>query len=786
MTQQVAPLVINVCGGARLCVPANLGQLTAYILLEQEDWFEDEIRFVRRWLRPGMRAIDVGASFGVYTIAMARAVGPGGRVWAFEPTPATADFLQRNLDLNLCANVALRRAAVSDRAGELPFAVGANSELNAVAVDGAGALDVMQVSAVTLDRSAAKEGWEEIDFIKLDVEGHELEAIRGGAEFLAARSPLIMLEIKAGARIDFRALGPLSGMGYAIYRLLPGRLLLAPFDDMQAVDPFCLNLFACKSGRARMLAAQGVLAEDDAASATPSAKDAWTNYVRSAPYARGFAARWPAKAGFLSGADTRAYLEGLAAYGHSHEPGLAPARQLAALAHAYRCVAEALDARETLSRRISYARLAWELGWRGEASDALRRATETLASEGQRALDEPFLAPSPRYERLDSTASPRDWLKCAVIEQYERLRSYSSLWSATTTLATIEPILELPYRSAEMERRGQLVRMLADAQRAPAPSPLLCKRSDENLNPEFWCSPHPVLARAPSGGTETSSILSIIPHLPCVKIVDVGAMWDGEHNIPYAQLQQAVPCKVIGFEPLAEECEKLNRMGRPGCTYLPHVIGDGTRRTFYECNDPMTSSVFEPNGELLAKFHRLEEQARVVATRLVETRRLDDLPEVEGADYLKLDVQGGELLVLQGAVETLRNVLVVHTEAEFAPLYKNQPLFADIDAFLRAQGFALHKMMPVVGVGQFKAAGPAPGPVSAASQTLWCDLVYVPDFMAFDRLSAEQLLKLAVILHENYASQDLAALALEAYDRKTGSDAHERYLGRLSALTICR
>ncbi len=87
MSQADAGLVISVRGGVRLRVPQTPGQYTTYVLLEQEDWFEDEIRFVRRWLRPGMRAVDVGASYGVYTTAMARAVGPEGRVWAFEPTP---------------------------------------------------------------------------------------------------------------------------------------------------------------------------------------------------------------------------------------------------------------------------------------------------------------------------------------------------------------------------------------------------------------------------------------------------------------------------------------------------------------------------------------------------------------------------------------------------------------------------------------------------------------------------------------------------------------------------
>src|SRR5205814_9624857 len=119
-------LTVNVQGGARLCVPGDLRQYTPYILLEQEDWFEDEIRFVRRWLAPGMRAIDVGASYGVYTVAMARAVGPQGRVWAFEPTPRSADYLRRNVELNALDNVVLRRDALSDRAGSVAFGVGDN------------------------------------------------------------------------------------------------------------------------------------------------------------------------------------------------------------------------------------------------------------------------------------------------------------------------------------------------------------------------------------------------------------------------------------------------------------------------------------------------------------------------------------------------------------------------------------------------------------------------------------------------------------------------------------
>ena len=62
MNETAEDLVLNVRGGARLQVPASLDRITTYVLLEQEDWFEEEIRFVRHWMRPGMRAIDVGAN----------------------------------------------------------------------------------------------------------------------------------------------------------------------------------------------------------------------------------------------------------------------------------------------------------------------------------------------------------------------------------------------------------------------------------------------------------------------------------------------------------------------------------------------------------------------------------------------------------------------------------------------------------------------------------------------------------------------------------------------------
>jgi hypothetical protein len=128
-------------------------------------------------------------------------------------------------------------------------------------------------------------------------------------------------------------------------------------------------------------------------------------------------------------------------------------------------------------------------------------------------------------------------------------------------------------------------------------------------------------------------ITNMLPDLPRLKIVDVGAMALGNGTEPYAPSMKALPCDVIGFEPVQAECDKLMALAQPGHTYLPYFIGDGSALTFYECNMPMTSSLLEPNTALLDKFQNLENLTRAVKTHAVQTKRLDDILEVRGADY---------------------------------------------------------------------------------------------------------------------------------------------------------
>jgi len=268
------------------------------------------------------------------------------------------------------------------------------------------------------------------------------------------------------------------------------------------------------------------------------------------------------------------------------------------------------------------------------------------------------------------------------------------------------------------------------------------------------------------------TLQSLLGFSCAIRIVDVGANpIDGE--VPYAPLR-AAGHSVVGFEPNLDALAALIAKKGANETYLPHVIGDGRRHKLRYCASPGMTSLLEPNQTLLALFRGFPEWSRVVRTEEVETVRLDDLAETAGLDLLKIDIQGAELMVFENAVERLKGALVIHTEVEFLPMYVDQPLFSDIDQFLRRHGFVLHRFEPLVSrvVGPLSADS---DPYDGFSQLVWADAIYVRDFQRLALLESDQMLRLASILHDCYGSYDLALHALTEHDRRNGTRHGENY-----------
>ena len=174
-------------------------------------------------LREGMCVFDVGANVGIYTLLAARAVGPSGRVYAFEPEPRNFALLTRNVAENGFTNVRLVNAAVSDRAGVARLHLddanfGAHSfEAGSVRTSSGRSVEVDTVSLDGFVDEAR--GFEAGVVVKVDVQGAEALVVEGGRRLLAMPRVTALMEIwpEALARAQADAahlLASLAGLGF--------------------------------------------------------------------------------------------------------------------------------------------------------------------------------------------------------------------------------------------------------------------------------------------------------------------------------------------------------------------------------------------------------------------------------------------------------------------------------------------------------------------------------------------------------------------------------------------
>lgn len=169
-------------------------------------------------------------------------------------------------------------------------------------------------------------------------------------------------------------------------------------------------------------------------------------------------------------------------------------------------------------------------------------------------------------------------------------------------------------------------------------------------------------------------------------LIDVGS-YIGSFAFAIKMMQPDV--RVYAFEPLEENIAQLSLNLRyfSDCQIFPIALGDYSGETeFWRCEFPASSSVLRMGKLHKAAFPHTAGQSRQV----VRMAKLDDhLPQIcfTGRVLLKLDVQGFEKQVLEGAVETLKRVDYVLIEVSYQALYEGQALFGDIYGFMRAHGF---------------------------------------------------------------------------------------------------
>jgi FkbM family methyltransferase len=155
------------------------------------DFEPAERQFVERYLQPGMTVLDIGAHHGFYSLLASLKVGTAGHVIAFEPSPREKQRLIRHLELNQCTNVMVEAMAVGASEGDAELFVVQGKETGCNSLRSPEVslrTRKLSVAVISLDRYLEQRGIHQVDFVKIDVEGGELDVLRG-AEVMLQREP---------------------------------------------------------------------------------------------------------------------------------------------------------------------------------------------------------------------------------------------------------------------------------------------------------------------------------------------------------------------------------------------------------------------------------------------------------------------------------------------------------------------------------------------------------------------------------------------------------------------
>ncbi len=243
-TNDPTVVIKEIAPGVRLFI--DLSDHVIGLNIVRGQYEQDEIRFVRRVLEEGDSAIDVGGHIGFFTMQMAAMVGPGGRVYAFEPFDANADLLERSIAENGFGDrILFQRAAAGAASGTatLTFPVETLNSGGAYLLrNGSAPLAGNRKKEVPVVALDALEMRRPIRFIKMDVEGAEPQVVRGATRLIKEDRPVILselhptqLERASGVTAD-AFLAEMHALGYRAHPLRgdqrSGPAEAGPYNDM--------------------------------------------------------------------------------------------------------------------------------------------------------------------------------------------------------------------------------------------------------------------------------------------------------------------------------------------------------------------------------------------------------------------------------------------------------------------------------------------------------------------------------------------------------------------------
>lgn len=238
------PVIVPTTLGLDLFIDPTLDRGVEWDLYYQGVYEAGTLHVLRHVLRQGDTFVDVGANIGLMTLAGATAVGPAGRVYAFEPLPSMHQMLMRNIELNGAANVRAFAVALGETTEDRT--IYENTDVNrasASLIDTGRSRAAAVVRVEVLDRFLRELGVGAIRALKIDAEGWDLHVLRGAKDLLSSdAAPVVIVE--TGRRKDVHDFLTATN-DYQVFKLKWGKGSISPLQRVRGAHdlPRHDNLF---------------------------------------------------------------------------------------------------------------------------------------------------------------------------------------------------------------------------------------------------------------------------------------------------------------------------------------------------------------------------------------------------------------------------------------------------------------------------------------------------------------------------------------------------------------
>jgi FkbM family methyltransferase len=205
-------------------------------ILEKNIWDRETVEIIQRLVKAGDVCMDVGANMGSVSLAMAKQIGPSGRVYAFEPGPIMAARFRKNVELNPQFEnvILLTEMGLSEKPGRLFY----NQDMQNRGNGGLLGTSGESIEVITIDEFATRARLTQLNFVKIDVEGMEYEVLKGGLGTWSRLRPVlffetiqefeVMLKKPIFANIEIM----LKNIGYVLYKYRDGKFVETTSDDL--------------------------------------------------------------------------------------------------------------------------------------------------------------------------------------------------------------------------------------------------------------------------------------------------------------------------------------------------------------------------------------------------------------------------------------------------------------------------------------------------------------------------------------------------------------------------